>query len=502
MSRALSSTTAIGLVLFASAASADVTPQEVWASWQAMMTSAGQELSVGNSADTADGVEVTDLAITYKDQLGGSASITFDKLTFKDNGDGTVTVAMPDSYPIQMAFPKPEEGPSSIKLTVSQSGAVIIAGGSATETSYQITAPTMTVTLDELVDETGKVLDTDASMAMTEVTGASRVTKTGEVMGLDSSFGAKSAVLDLSGTSGDGGGSGKVLVSFADLSGATKGNFLNPELMANMAAALNGGFTMDSSFSFGAMTMDVDVTDATGPTKMTANATGGGFKVALDKTRLNYGTSLNGAKFSISGAEIPFPQVDVAFSESAFDVAMPVSKSDVAQDFSFLTKVADFTVSDDVWGLFDPAGTLSREPATFIVDLKGKGFWKQDIMDPSLQMEGAQPPGQLDSLDVTQVLAKAAGAELSATGGFTFDNTDMETFAGVPRPDGKLTVNIKGINKLVDNLIALGILSEDDAMGFRMAMGMFARPGAGPDELVSEVEFKDGGLFANGMQLQ
>jgi len=273
-------------------------------------------------------------------------------------------------------------------------------------------------------------------------------------------------------------------------------------MMANMALALNSGFTMDSSLSFGAMTMDFDITEASGPTKLVANATGGGFVVAMNKDRLNYGTSLNGAKFTMSGAEIPFPQVDLAFAESAFNVAMPVSKSDSPQDFAFLSKVVDFTVSEDVWGLFDPAGSLSREPATVIVDLKGTGFWKQDLMDPDLQMEGAQPPGELNSLDLTQVLAKAAGAEVSATGGLTFDNADLATFGGVPRPDGKVTVNIKGANQLVDNLIALGILSEDDAMGFRMGLAMVAKPGAGPDELVSEIEFKDGGLFANGMQMQ
>ncbi len=43
-------------------------------------------------------------------------------------------------------------------------------------------------------------------------------------------------------------------------------------------------------------------------------------------------------------------------------------------------------------------------------------------------------------------------------GGLTFDNTDLTTFEGMPRPDGKVTINIKGVNKLVDNLIALGIL--------------------------------------------
>ena len=91
---------------------------------------------------------------------------------------------------------------------------------------------------------------------------------------------------------------------------------------------------------------------------------------------------------------------------------------------------------------------------------------------------------------------------MSAVGGLTFDNTDLATFEGMPRPDGKVTVNIKGVTKLVDNLIALGILSEDDAMGFRMGLAMIAKPGPGPDELVSEIEFKDGGLFTNGMQMR
>jgi len=502
MTRALTCSSALALVFLVTSANAEVTPQEVWASWQAMMTSAGQEMTVGNTADSGSAVEVTDVVVGFKDEMGGSASLTFDKLVFTDNGDGTVTVTMPDSYPLEMAFPAQEDGPGSLKLTISQPGAKVIAGGSATETSYDFSAPQMAMTLDEVTDETGKALDTKGDLAMTEVTGSYQMTKSGETLGLDSSFAAKSAVLNLSGSGNGEGGSGTFVVSFADLSGVTKGNFLSAEMMANMAAALNSGFTMDSSLSFGAMSMDVDVTEESGPTKILMTATGGGFNVAMDKVRLDYGTSLNGGKFTISGAEIPFPQVDVAFAESGFNLLMPVTKSETPQDFRFLTKLVDFTVSEDVWGLFDPAGSLSREPASVIVDVKGTGLWTQDIMDPEVQMDGMEAPGELHSLDLTQVLAKAAGAEVSAAGALTFDNTDLATFGGMPRPDGKITVNIKGVNQLVDNLIALGILTEDDAMGFRMGLGMFARPGAGPDELVSEVEFRDGGLFANGMQLQ
>ena len=502
MTRALTCSSALALVFLATSATADVTPQEVWASWQTMMTAAGQELTVGNTADNGSSVEVTDMVVTYKDQLGGAATITFDTLSFTDNGDGTVSVAMPESYPIAMTFPEKGEGPGSIKVTVSQPGAKIVAGGSATETSYDIAAPTTTVKLDEITDVGGEKLDSQAELVLTDMAAKYSVAKNGEGMVLDSSFTSKSMALKFAGQGSDGAGAGTVDVSFADVTGATKGNFLSAELMANMAAALNSGFTMDSSLTFGAMVMNVDITEAQGPTKLVANATGGGFNVAMDKTRLDYGTSLNGGKFTISGAEIPFPQVELAFAESGFNLLMPVTKSDSPQDFAFLTKLVDFTVSEDVWGLFDPAGSLSRDPASVIVDVKGTGFWTKEIMDPSVDMESMEPPGQLNSLDLTQVLAKAAGAEVSASGGLTFDNTDLATFGGMPRPDGKITVNIKGVNQLIDNLIALGILTDDDAMGFRMGLGMFARPGAGPDELVSEVEFKDGGMFANGMQLQ
>ncbi|WP_137109456.1 DUF2125 domain-containing protein [Rhodobacter sp. SY28-1] len=503
MTRALTCTSAIGLVFLATSASADVTPQDVWASWQAMLTSAGQELTVGNTTDSGGAVEVTDVAVTQKDAMGGSSSISFDKLTFTDNGDGTVTVAMPDSYPLALAFPDEGDGPGSMKLTVSQPGMKIVAGGSATETSYDFTAPSVTIKLDEITDEDGKVLDTQADMVMTEATAKYLVARDGDKTDLDMTYAAKGVVLNVSGTdTSDGGGQGKGTVSLADLTGTTKGNFLGADMMANMAVALNSGFTLDSTMSFGAMLADLDITEASGPTKMSAVATGGGFNVAMNKDRMSYGTSLNGAKFTVSGAEIPFPQVELAFAESGFNVLMPVSKSDSPQDFSFLTKLVDFTVSEDIWAIVDPGAALSREPATVIVDLKGTGFWSKDIMDPLVQMDGVEPPGELHSLDLTQVLAKAAGAEVSATGGLKFDNTDLATFDGMPRPDGKITIGIKGANQLVDNLIALGIVSEDDAMGFRMAMAMFARPGAGPDELTSEIEFKDGGLFANGQQLQ
>jgi hypothetical protein len=500
MYRNLSGATAIALIFLCSGAQAQVTPEEVWESWQAFSTGAGQELTVTSATRNGDTLEVKGLAVTFKDDLGGSFAANIDTLDFTDRGDGTVEVTMAESYPMTLTFPE-GEGPEKLTLMVIQPGISIIAGGSATETSYDFNAPTVTVKIDEMVIDPPAPQDLIAEMVMTGSTAKYLVKRDGEATMLDSSFAVESVAMNLSGVD-ETGTAVKATASLADLSGTSKGNFLGAEIMANMAAALNAGFTTDASFTFGAMALDVDVTEASGPTKVTGTATGGGLVLAVDKTQVNYGSSMTGAKFTVSGPEIPFPEVVINFDESAFNVLMPVSKSDVPQDFAFLTKIVDFTVSDEVWGMVDPGGTLSREPATVILDAKGTGFWKQDIMDPDAQMDGVEPPGELTSLDLTQLLVKAAGAEVSALGALTFDNTDLLTFQGMPAPTGTINVTIKGVNTLIDNLIAMGLLPEDQAMGARMMLGMFARPGASPDELTSTLEFKDKGFFANGQQLQ
>ncbi len=496
----LSGSTALALIFLCTGAQAQVTPEEVWESWQAFSTSAGQDLTVGSATRNGDTLEVSGVVLNLKEELGGSYAASFDTLNFTDRGDGTVAVTMAESYPMTLVFPE-GEGPEQVTLTVSQPGLSIIAGGTATETSYDFDAPEVTVSVDKIVSDPPAPSDLVAAFTLTGSTAKYLVSRSGDTTAIDASFAAGSMDITVTGAD-ETGAAVNAKVSLADLSGTSKGNLLGAEMMANMAAALNAGFTTESSFSFGAMAMDVDVNETSGPTKVIGSATGGSFTLAMDKARINYGTAMTGAAFTVSSADIPFPQVAMAFGEYAVNVLLPVSKSDTPQDFAFLTKLIDFTVSEEIWGMIDPGGSLSRDPATLIIDTKGTGFWKQDIMDPNAMMDGPEPAGELTSLDLTQVLLKAAGAEVSGIGALTFDNTDLVSFGGMPAPNGTIDVTIKGVNALIDNLIAIGLLPEDQAMGARMMLGMFARPGAGPDELTSQLEFKDGGFFANGQQLQ
>ncbi|MEO1365292.1 MAG: DUF2125 domain-containing protein, partial [Pseudomonadota bacterium] len=97
----------------------------------------------------------------------------------------------------------------------------------------------------------------------------------------------------------------------------------------------------------------------------------------------------------------------------------------------------------------------------------------------------------------------ALGAKLTGAGDFTFDNSDLVTFDGLPRPKGAVDLSLVGGNGLLDKLVAMGLVPEDQAMGARMMMGLFAVPGEAEDTLTSKIEVNDEGhVLANGQRLR
>ena len=91
---------------------------------------------------------------------------------------------------------------------------------------------------------------------------------------------------------------------------------------------------------------------------------------------------------------------------------------------------------------------------------------------------------------------------MSGKGAFTFDNSDLTTFDGMPRPTGALDLRLIGGNALLDKLVAMGLLPEDQALGARMMMGLFGRM-EGEDTLTSKIEVTpEGAVLANGQRLR
>ena len=163
-------------------------------------------------------------------------------------------------------------------------------------------------------------------------------------------------------------------------------------------------------------------------------------------------------------------------------------------------------MSELLWNMVDPGAALPRDPATIALNLTGLVTPFVNFYDPEavaeLESSGLMP-GELNALTLNNLTIEAAGAKLAGAGSFTFDNSDLQTFGGVPRPNGQVELSLDGANALIDKLIAMGLMTSEDAMGARMMISMFAVPGDGPDNLKSTIQInEEGHVLANGMRIQ
>jgi hypothetical protein len=270
--------------------------------------------------------------------------------------------------------------------------------------------------------------------------------------------------------------------------------------MEDLPAALAAGMAMDFGYTLGATDFAFDFKDGSDSGSGKGVIGSGDFAIKMDASQLAYSAGYKGVDLSMSAASLPVPEVQLGLAELAFGINLPVAPAEAPQDASMLVKLVDLTISDEIWGMVDPAANLPRDPITAIVDLKGTLTVMASFFDEAAMASG-MPPALPNSVDLTQLQLKLLGAELNGSGSTTVDVTQPGP-TGMPAMEGKFSFNASGVNGLLDKISAMGLIPEDQLMGARMMMGMFAQPGEGEDTLVSEVEFKDGGLFVNGMQLQ
>jgi hypothetical protein len=494
------------LAVFLSTPAVALTPEEAWAGWQSMSTAAGQSITSASATRNGDTLTVTDITMGMTVPDGPVVTSILPQVTFRDRGDGSVEIAYPPTYDVKLTAP-PESGePSSATLTVTQDQMVVIASGEAAAPSFDFSAKGVVLTVKDVINPQGQPTDMTGTLTMADLAGKYVAMPSAGGQAYDSAFSASGMVLQVAAKEPAQQVDLTFDMSIAQPSFTGKTVTVAPELMqsGNMSAALAAGFMVEGDYSTGPISTKLNMTENGTPGAFDATFTGTTAHLAMNADRFDYGFAILGAAINASGFEIPMPMVTGAFGEMAFGFAMPVKASADPQDFSALVKVVDLTMADDLWSMFDPGGALKRDPVTLIADLAGTGAWTVDILDPATQIDqGPDLPAKLFSLNLTQVLAKAAGAQVAATGALTFDNADLMSYAGFPAPEGKVTVTMDGINALLDALVAIGVVSQDDLMGARMGLAMMAKPGAGPDQLVSEIEFRAGGsLFVNGVQMQ
>lgn len=299
------------------------------------------------------------------------------------------------------------------------------------------------------------------------------------------------------------------------------------DLATRLDKALEAGMDMSGTMVYGALDgqFNVESSGADGkpkPAKGTFSSESGELTFGMSKEGLAYSGSSKGSEFEMSVADLPFPFA-YALESAAFDFAFPVTKSEEPQPFKFDYTLTGLTLADGIWNLFDPENKLPRDPANLTIALEGLGLVKQNLFDPALAQQaeeqtqkaaedaakGGNAPDKAEaeptppvpfvpqSLTINKVALDAVGAQADLTGELTFPE-------GTQAPVGKISGDFSGINALLDKLVEAGLVPQEQVMGARMMMTMFAKPVEGEeDQLQSEIEFKeDGSIHANGQRIK
>jgi len=496
----LTGATALACIFSATGSIADVTGQQVWDDWKSYMQDFGYTVE-GSESRSGDTLTVSNLVMSMDiPDEDGTVALTLPELAFTDQGDGTVAITMPNQSTMAIDGASPEGEAVKMAIAIDSSDLATVVSGDPDEMTYSYTAASLDMSLEEF-DVDGDAPDAlQFTVTLKDLAGESAM-KVGEVRDIAQNFTAARMSYELriveesettdvlvkgeaNGLSFDGTGVIPMGINLEDPTALFKAGF-----------AVDGTFRQDNAIS------QIAVTEGGERFEIQSTAGAGNVEVAISQDGVGYVGGGDNLVVNVAGSEIPFP-VSLELEKVGYEFAMPLAASDAEQNFAFGLTLGGLVVPDLLWNIFDPSAILPRDPATLSFALDGKTRIFQDLMDPSLQ-DTDDFPGELTALTLSDLVIEVAGAELTGSGDFTFDNSDTNSFDGMPRPLGAADFRLLGGNALLDKLIQMGFVSEQDALGARMMMGLFSVPGPAEDELNSRIEVNEAGhVLANGQRLR
>ena len=546
---------ALALAAMTAPAFADVTSEQVWQSWVDYYSSAGYQVTEGKREKAGDTLTITDMTVAFgkaeaEADVKPDSTLTFSvpQITLTETGDGKVRTVYADQAQGNFSGTDAAGDDFTLDFTLDMPGNATVTSGAPEDMTHEFDYPTMDVALG--VMKTGdKEQPLPVRISLKNSTGKMH-NVAGATAKYDYDF--KSERLTFSGDVVTDENDGKVKFD-GDMAGLEMvGQMSLPsgqDMAGDMNAALKAGLIANGTVKFGATAAMFDFagTSAEGqPQTAGGKYDAKGFDVtfAMSQDGLGYQGNSDAAAFELTTSDVPFP-IKYAAESASFDIQLPVMKADAAQPFKFAYSLGGLTLGDELWNLFDAQGALPRDPASLDLDLTGLMKVNEDLFDPASMApdmpaedavtaadaaaeaaaDAATDPATDPAADpasdmapdmaenvlaepivptqvtINQFALSLMGARITATGELkAAEGADIATAP----PIGQIKAEYEGVNGLVDKLAGMGLIPEDQLMGVRMMLAMFAKPVAeGEDKLTTDLEFKEGGaIFANGQQIQ
>ncbi len=508
----ISSSLALAAVLAPAPLWADVTPDDVWQNLQDYLNVFGGELRAETSK-TSDGMAISGLTYALDLPLdAGRVEMDLDGVELKDMGDGTVEILHPAKVTYGFSYSGPDGMSFTGGMNVLQAGLSMRASGNPGDVTYVYSADRIDLALQDVVFPEGAGT-IEMSGFVQDLSGQDRIT-IGDLVQVasqftlgDMAFDTKQSIMVETGDTAQttSKSSGSALEGTTEMSLPRNGM----DIM-NLASALRDGLKVQTTYKSKDYFVEQDIeAGLSGPIRQVVTAATYDMGFALNAD----GLTASGTSTDIDmDMQLPDPMpltISLQLAESNADLAMPMLESAEMAPVALSLEMLGLTVNESIWAMFDPGQALPRDAADLVVDLSGEVTnnveWL-DILNVEAALQGLQGlPVEMQNLSLNRLYLSAAGAEVSGKGAMSFDNSDLVSFGGFPRPEGELDFEFSGVNGLIDTLVAMGLVPEDQAMGARMGLAMMTAPmtGGGEDLLQSKVEINaQGHVLVNGNRMK
>ena len=493
-------TTSSVLALLAGPALADLTAEDVLADQLAQIALYGLDAQANGQSRSGDVLTVESLTATASiPEEDASVELTIGGAMFTEQGDGSVIITYPNEIPISVTVSIPDEDDISISMDLNQSDMQTVVSGTPQQFRYEFTGSS--ISLDDIeidIPDESVTFDMGIAVDMTGLLGVMNITA-GEIRPYDIDVTADAIKLAMDMSVPEESMNFNILYDIKSLAAVYSGTLARQNIMDSFAQSIANGNTTSGTFQHGQATYDIDMNLPDADFDADATVASGSYAFSMDESGIDYSGQYNNMNLTVGLGSMGLPPMNFTMAEAGGRLQMPVVPGEDPQDFALVTTLVDMEIDPFVWSMIDPAEQLPRDPATIIIDTTGEVVLTEDIFAADYgQGPITAPPGQINALAINEIKVSLAGAELTGDGDLTFNNQ-----FGIPMPIGVVNVMLKGGNTLLDTLVAMNLIPEEQAMGARMMTGMFARPGDGPDTLVSTIEMKeDGSILANGQRIK
>ena len=482
----------LGLAVQTVSATADITAEDVWASWQTI-TEGGTAMLMASAQDRSSD-QLTLSNVTFLLTISeGTISGTIPQILLREDG-GAVGISMSPDYTIEFNAVTPERQAGNFTLLISQPDHVVTASGEPDAISYDYTFPFLSARLDAmLVDE--EQVPLALSFEMENSAGSYLITE-GDTREVRTEATTERLSYQISGTDMDDADSlFELNGTMQDIASSNFGTLAAFGATGDLGAMLNAGLTSEGRLTNGNFTFAFDMSGPEGLFGVDGSGASGEFDFRMDQSGLSYTSVNEDLDLMVDSDQFQFGAIGFRVGQATSRLQMPLVPSENLQDFALAMSLNGIELDDSTWGRFDPARFLSRDPASIVIDVSGNGLWDPNF---SQSNDGQQDPGQLENIRINELVIEALGARASGTG-----QVDLNLDGDIPTPEGNASLRLEGVNMLLSALVDSGLLPESTAIGAQLMITLFTQPGAGEDVLTTDFEVRrDGSVLANGQRIR